>query len=390
MLSKSVDPDILSATVITPNAWVGVDLDRLEKNISSSKRRLSNNSKICAVVKADAYGLGIENVMPSLMHADVSHVGVTSNAEAMAVRKTGYSKAIMRIRPATPAEAELTVALGIEELVGTLGSASRLSHIAYAAGKTVGIHLSLNSQGLSRDGLELSTELAQATALEIVALPGLKIVGVMTHFADYAPIKMRASLDAFHADIDWLFRHTSLQRDQIMLHAAHSYAFLGLPESHLDLVRIGAALFGCAGEQPDFGHVMSLRTQVAAANQFSKGNSVGYDRTKILDRDSVLASIPLGYSNGFRRTFSNRGEVLIRGQRAPIVGKISMNSIMADVTDITNAAAGDEVVLFGTQATQEITQAEIELHSGTILAENYTNWGLANARRLYRSGQLLA
>lgn len=389
-MSKSIDPDFLSAKMITPNAWVGVDLDRLEENIRSSKQRLSKHSRICAVVKADAYGLGIENVMPSLMRADIGYVGVTSNAEAMAVRKTGYSRAIMRIRPAAPAETELTVPLGIEELVGTLGAARLLSQIACAAGKTIDIHLSLNSKGLSRDGLELGTELGQATAHEIVELPGLKIVGVMTHFADYAPIKMRGSLDAFNADIKWLFQHTGLQRDRLLLHVAHSYALLGLPESHLDLVRIGAALFGCAGEQPDFGNVMSLRSQVATVIQFSKGNTVGYDRTRVLDRDSVLANIPLGYSNGLSRSFSNRGEVLVRGQRAPIVGKISMNSLMADVTGITDVAAGDEVVLFGNQSTEEITQAEIELHSGTLLAENYTNWGLVNARRLYRAGRPLA
>ena len=383
-MSNIVDPDLLSAITIPPKSWVGVDLDCLERNIAAAQNRLARQSQLCAVIKSDAYGLGIQNIMPSLMRAGVAYVGVASNQEALAVRTSGYGGAILRVRPATPTEIELTIPLGIEELVGNLDSAVRLSKLASMTGKQVNVHISLNSNGMSRDGLEFDTENGGMAISNILHLPGLKIVGVMTHFADYELPKMLTSLRTFETETNWLFQNTLLNRQDVILHAAHSYSFLGLPESHLDLVRSGAALVGCAGEQPEFGHVMSLRSQVATISSFSKGNSVGYDRTKLLTRDSLLANIPLGYADGFSSSFSNKGEVLVEGQRAYIVGRISMNSLMVDVTDIEGVEAGDEVVLFGSQSNEQITQAEIETNSGTILAENYTNWGRANPRVLYR------
>ena len=123
---------------------------------------------------------------------------------------------------------------------------------------------------------------------------------------------------------------------------------------------------------------------MASVQAYPKGNTVNYDRTYTLTRDSLLANLPIGYSDGYRRAFSNKGSVLVHGRRAPVVGRVTMNTTMVDVTDIPGVEAGDEVVLFGRQGADEITQAEIEELTGVILADQYTVWGTSNPKRLRR------
>ena len=181
----------------------------------------------------------------------------------------------------------------------------------------------------------------------------------------------------------WLIDNAGLDRSKLTLHAANSFATLEVPESHLDMVRPGGLLYGdTLPSYTEYRRVMAFKTRVAAVNAYPAGNTVGYDRTYTLKRDSLLANLPLGYSDGYRRVFTNKGYVLVNGQRAPVVGKMSMNTTMVDVTDIPGVKAGDEVVLFGKQGNAEITQAEMEDINGALLADLYTVWGNSNPRRL--------
>jgi alanine racemase len=173
---------------------------------------------------------------------------------------------------------------------------------------------------------------------------------------------------------------TQLQRSDVLLRVANSFATLNVPEAHLDMVRTGAALYGYVGPRPAFQHVVSFKSRVASVNPYPAGNTVGYDRTFTLKRDSVLANLPVGYSDGYRRAYTNKGSVLVRGQRASVVGKVSMNTTMLDVTDIPGVKPGDEIVLFGKQGGGEITQAEIEQLTGVLLADQYAVWGNSNPR----------
>jgi len=149
------------------------------------------------------------------------------------------------------------------------------------------------------------------------------------------------------------------------------------------MVRPGGALYGYGGTpKPPFAHAGSFRTRVASVQAYPAGATVSYDRTFTLARDSRLANLPVGYSDGYRRAYSNQGSVLVRGRRAPVLGRVTMNTTMVDVTDIPGVSAGDEVVLFGRQGDDEITQAEIEKLTGVILADQYTVWGTSNPKRL--------
>jgi len=271
----------------------------------------------------------------------------------------------------------------LDELVGNLAVARALDALAARQGRPISIHLGLNAGGMARNGLDLATEQGKKDALALAALPNIKIVGIMTHFALDSREEILKGVQTFKAQTDWLIQEAKLKREAILLHTANTAATLEVPESWLDMVRPGRVIYGEVGpDYPQFSTFMSFKTRVTAVNAYPKGSGVGYDHTRTLERDSLLANIPVGYSDGYRRILSNKASVLINGKRAPMVGTISMNTFMVDVTDIPGVKAGDEVVLFGKQGDAEITQKELEEIIGVFLAENYTVWSTANPRVL--------
>lgn len=353
--------------VLASNAWIEVDLSVFEQNLRHVQGALTGDAQLCAIMKADAYG-----------------VGIASTEEARVVRASGFKGRLMRVRNATPAEVEAALPYAVEELVGNLELAQSIGEIARKHRHTVRVHLGLNSAGMSRNGLELGTDKGREHAQALVKTQGLRIVGVMTHFAVEERPDVLNGLEAFKRETAWLFANTRLQRGDVMLHVANSFATLNVPEAHLDMVRTGAALYGYVGPRPTFQHVVSFKSRVASVNAYPAGNTVGYDRTFTLKRNSLLANLPVGYSDGYRRAYTNKGSVLVRGQRAPVVGKVSMNTTMVDVTNIPGVKSGDEIVLFGKQGDGEITQAEIEQLTGVLLADQYAVWGNSNPKVVRR------
>ena len=335
------------------------------------------------MLKADAYGHGISLLMPSVIKAGVPYVGITSNEEAAAVRASGYAGKIMRLRTATRSEIEAALPYRVEELLGNLELAREASAIATAHHAEIRFHFALNSAGMSRNDLELSTDAGKAEALELLKLPGLRCVGIMTHFPTEDVEGVRAGLAVFNREAAWLISEGSLDRSKLLLHTANSYATLAVPEAHLDLIRPGSILYGDGfTSRTEFHRVMTLKSRVASVSAYPAGNTVSYDRTYTLKRDSRLANIPIGYSDGYRRVFSNKGQVLIRGHRCPVVGRVTMNTMMVDVTDFPDVRPSDEVVLFGKQGADEIRQAELEGIAGALLLDMSTVWAQSNPKFL--------
>ncbi|MEY4940433.1 MAG: hypothetical protein RIQ93_2168 [Verrucomicrobiota bacterium] len=255
--------------------------------------------------------------------------------------------------------------------------------IAASQQKILPVHIALNSGGMSRHGLEMTSEQGRQDALAITKLPGLKIAGIMTHFPVEEKNDVERGLQAFQAESAWLIEQGRLRRDELTLHCANSYAAHIVPESRLDLVRCGSALYGdTAAYAKEYRHVMAFKSRVAAVQSYPAGSTVSYDRTFQLTRASRLANIPVGYADGYRRAFSGKASVLIRGQRCRVLGRVTMNSIVVDVTDHPEIQARDEVVLFGRQGGGEITQEELETGSGTLWVELATSWGASNPRLL--------
>lgn len=361
------------AKAVRRNGWVEVDAQAFEANIDRV-RNVIGPARLCAVLKADAYGNGIALLMKSIIAKRVTEVAITANDEAMVARALGYRGRILRIRTATPDEMADGFRHGIEEAIGNAEAAARLAALWAQQGKRrpLPVQLALNSGGMSRNGLELSTDYGKADARAILALPGLRIVGAMTHYPSEEGPDILAQLARYNEDLAWL-RGVGL--GAVERHTANSFATLQHPETRLDMVRVGGLLYGDPGsvKTSDFRPTMAIKSRVAAVNHYPAGQTVNYDRTFRLARESWLANIPLGYSDGIRRSFShaNRPEfpadlgrnpqVLIGGQRFPIVGRVTMNTLMVDVTGHQDRVAlGDEVVLFGAQGGDRITQAEFE------------------------------
>ncbi len=371
--------------VVAPNAWIEIDLDVFDHNLRRVQAAVTGGARLCAILKADAYGIGIERAMPRIVAAGIPCVGIASTEEARMVRACGYKGRVLRVRAATLEEIDAALPYRVEELAGNLAMAQAMAALPGKRRRPLPVHLALNSAGMGRNGLELATEQGRRDAVALAGIDGLRIVGLMTHFPTEDRADVLAGVDAFKRQADWLFGHTALRRGDVLLHAANSYAVQHVPESHLDMVRPGGALYGYGGTpKPPFAHVAAFKTRVASVQAFPAGDTVSYDRTFTLQRDSLLANLPVGYSDGYRRAYSNKGSVLVRGRRAPVVGNVTMNTTMVDVTDIPGVQAGDEVVLFGGQGGERITQAEIEALSGVILADQYTVWGSSNPKILRR------
>lgn len=367
------------------HAWLEINAGAFENNVRTMKALIADKVQLCAVLKADAYGHGIALLAPSLVKLGVPYVGITSNAEAETLRQRGFKGKIMRLRAATLGEIGAAARFDVEELIGNRALAEALSKMPRSGSRRIRFHLALNSAGMSRDGLEFRTPEGRRDALAILTLPSLQMVGIMTHFPVEDAREVRRDLARFNADVAWVIREGHVNRAKILVHAANSFATLKVPESRLDLVRVGGALYGdTIPERTEYQRVMAFKSRVAAVNRYPAGNTVSYDRTFTLKRNSLIANLPVGYADGYRRIFSSKGHVLIRGHRFPIVGRVTMNTILVDVTSDPKIQAGDEAVLFGRQGGAVITQDEIEKSAGTILADLYTVWGNSSPRILVR------
>ncbi|MDF3835062.1 alanine racemase [Cupriavidus basilensis] len=369
------------------NAWFEVDLDKFEANVRGIQALIGPRTEMCAVMKADACGHGMALLVASAIALGVASIGIASNEEAEIVRHAGFRGRLLRVRAATPVEIEDGLQYRLEEIAGNLEYAHKMNEIAGRRGRSVRVHLELNSGGMSRNGFDLKAPEERRKALAAAALANLEVVGIMTHFPVCDVADVERGLASFREEAGWIVENAGLDRARVQLHCANSFATLEVPGSHLDMVRTGAILYGCMPAYPAFQAIASLKSRVASVNAYPAGNTVAYDRTLTLERDSRLANIPIGYADGYRRAFSNKGFALIRGKRFPVVGRVTMNTLMVDVTACEAVFPGDEVVLCGRQGDGRIDVADIEAISGTIYPDLCVGWGNSVSKIATRSGQ---
>ena len=362
------------------SSWCEIFPSRIAKNLRLARQLLPANTEFCAVLKADSYGHGIDKVVPIICEQNIQIVGITSNAEAQAVRNAGYTNTLIRLRSATPSEIKAALPEKVQEQVSTLHAAQTIFNLVSAGSRIEGLHLSLNSGGISRDGLDLLSHENRQTAMEIIDLIGNHIVGICSHFPSNEIQELQASNEHFQADLNWIFANSKLNRSDVKVHAGSSLTLVSGQEIATDFYRCGAIMYGILKPEVGFESTMQLKARITSLSHFPKGSTIGYDRAIKLNAAKVLANISVGYSNGFRRNYFGRSFALIRGQRVPILGKISMNSIVADVTQLSTVEVEDEVVIFGQQGSEHIDLKNIERQSDTIMAEIYTDWGQRNPR----------
>jgi alanine racemase len=347
-------------------------------------RKLVAPSKLCVVMKANAYGHGLAALAPVAVEAGADMLGICTNPEAETIRRSGLTVPLLRLRMALEAEMEESVReLDIQEQVGTPEAAAYLSEAGVRRGRPVSVHLDIDT-GMGRSGFFPE----QINAIrEAMNLPGLRIAGVMSHF----PTADSHDLAQTSGQIESMERfctQLNLPADAL-LHTHNSAATVRLTGHRRAMVRVGAACYGVrtsrAFENPaELKPVMSFRTWVAQLRHVPKGRAVGYGGLFTTARDSKIASLPVGFGEGYPRALFNKGIVLIHGRRCPVIGRVSLNVLTIDVTDLdSEVRLGDEVVLIGSQGGQEVTfeemadqfssvHTEIHLMAGGLNTISYT------------------
>jgi len=356
-------------------AWAEVDLDALAHN-TSLLRRLVAPAALCAVVKADGYGHGARMVARTLLRAGASSLGVALVDEGIELRDDGIDAAILLLAEASATSLRDAIDAGLTLTVGSLRGAHEL--VVAADHRAVPpVHVKVDT-GMHRQGVATG-ELG--AVLEVLRAGGVAVGGVWTHFpvadgADAATAAFtRGQLDTFQravADVA-----DAIPSDAVM-HAANTAGAVSLPAARLDLVRVGLGVYGYLPHPSmqsildDAGAgalrpVMSLKARVAAVRDLPAGARPSYGRRRALERASRVATVPVGYADGYPRAMLDGGaEVLVRGRRRPLAGVVTMDQLLVDCGEDVDVDVGDEVVLLGAQGDERITADEWAAVLGTI------------------------
>jgi alanine racemase len=351
-------------------SWVEVDLGRFAANWAEMRRLVGPNVKIMQVVKADAYGHGAIEISNVALKNGASCLGVANADEGVQLRVSGITAPIIILSPATDSEIDQIIKYNQIPSVSDLGFAREFQKRARRAGIQAPIHIEVDT-GMGRGG----TMQAEACQLirQIASFPNLVIEGIFTHFAESETL-------SYYNDQQWryfseILEELSTHGTQIPIrHVSNSGAILNYPQFNLEMVRPGIMSYGIYPSVETRGKatlspVMSFKTRAVLVKDFPEGYSIGYGRTFITRRPTRIATIPVGYGDGLGWMMSNQGEALIRGKRAPIAGRISMDMCTLDVSHIPECSVGDEVVLMGEQGAERITADEIAAKTHSISYE---------------------
>lgn len=332
-------------------AWMEIDLDAIEENYRHIRRFIGEERGIIGVVKANAYGLGAVPIARCLEKLGCEMLSVACIEEAMELREAGISTPILTLGPVAPWHAKLAAENGVEVPAVSLHQAQALSQAAAEAGVRLRVHVKTDV-GLTRFGLVLKNNMERAVeeALAIAALPGLQCVAAFTHYTG-ADIPLG---EEFNQEQIGLF-HTFCSRIEarglrVATHSASSFFTAAYPQCHDDYVRVAALLLGLEAPAPrGMACVPSaqLKTRIYQIKEVEAGTPVSYGPTYTTLRRTRVAVIPLGFADGLRRTIQNQVSLMVHGQWAKIIGKMCMDYMMLDVTDIPQAREGDVVTVFG-------------------------------------------
>jgi len=347
-----------------------IDLNALDQNLARVREK-TGGTDVLGVVKADAYGHGAVEVAKRLVEGGVRMLGVALVEEGAELRDSGIDRPILVLGGFFPEQADDIVAYRLSPAVYTPEQADALSSAADRAGVTVPVHLKVDT-GMGRVGL--TPDEAAVFGVHLAGLSGITLEGLMTHLSDAGgPDKAfaKSQVDAFLSVYD---RLKAAGIEMPFLHAAGSAAIIDFVPACFNIVRPGIMLYGCHPSDHtrgmlDLKPVMSVKTKVVYIKKIVAGAPVSYGRTWRAGRGSVIATLPIGYADGFSRRLSNCGSVLIGGRRCPVVGTVCMDLVMVDVTGLDGVDTGSEAVIIGRQGAEEITADEVASLTGTISYE---------------------
>jgi alanine racemase len=362
---------IPSNSTLPLRCWAEIDLAAVERNLHLIRGSLPSHIRYVAVVKADAYGHGLQHVAGRLMHAGADLFAVANITEAAQLRELGPGWPILLLSPLLPDEDRFAAEYDLAVTVSTEDEVSRMERAARAAGRPVSVHLKIDT-GMGRLGVWHRE--APALLRMISASPSLRLAGVFTHFAspdDDAPFteEQRRRFLAVLAECSI----GGSAQDSLFIHADNSAGLETMPgKSPFNAVRVGLLQFGILPHPSSFlskvmtEPVFSFHTRVGIVKRLPAGTTVSYGRTRTLSRETRTAVLCAGYGDGIPRSVSNRASVLIHGTRCPVLGRVTMDQTIVDITEIEGVASGDEAVLVGRQGGAEISIGEFSRWADTI------------------------
>lgn len=348
-------------------AWVEVDLDALVHNVKVVRGLTGPDCRILLIVKADAYGHGAVEIAREAVRAGVHMLGVATVDEGRELRAAGIDAAVLLLSPALPDEIPALLRSQLRTTIPDLAFAEKLAAAAQARGSLAPVHVEVDT-GMGRSGVLIDDALEWIRHLS--ALPGLLVEGVFTHFpvSDTDDVFTRRQGAALRDFVEAL-RAEGIQVP--LVHASNTAGILRVPELRFDMVRPGGMLYGCV-PHPSLagGHrlrpVMSFHARLVQVRSLPARSPISYGGDVYTCRDTRLGIVPVGYGHGLSRAYSGRGSVLYHGQRTPILGRVTMDMTMIDLSAFPNAKVGDPVVLFGRQGDAEISVDEIAEKTSVI------------------------
>lgn len=332
--------------------WVEIDLDAIGHNTREIKKCLGENTQLMGVVKADAYGHGAVQVAAELLENGADQLAVAFVDEAVELRKHGFNVPILVLGNSTENDIEKLVEYEIMPAVSDVDFAKKLSKENCKLGKTLKIHVKLDT-GMSRIGFLSGGEKTVDEICSVAELPGIKVEGMFTHFA--------TADESDEEYTRWQFRQFAETAEELekrgvcipVKHVCNSAGLVKFPEMQLDMVRAGIIIYGLYPSDEfdrsliDLKPAMTFKTRITHIKTLDVGRALSYGRSFVLEKKSKIATISVGYADGYSRCLSNRAKVLVNGNEVRQLGRICMDQCMIDVSSVNNINVGDEVVLFG-------------------------------------------
>jgi len=361
--------------------WTEVNLDAIAQNVKNIKKLIGKKKELMAVVKGNAYGHDILEISSVVLENGATRLAVARLEEAIFLRKAGITVPILVLGLTLKPQAESLVSYDITPTVCEFEMIEKLSELAVQMNKMAKIHLKVDT-GMGRIGIFPDDVLRFIKRIK--ALKKVEIEGIFTHFSVADEKDKFYTEEQFRKFIEIL---TILEKEGIKIpikHVGNSATLLDLPHMWLDMVRPGLAIYGLYPSKEvkktiNLIPAQQFKTKIVFIKELPRGESISYGRIYITKRRMRVASLPVGYADGYNRLLSNQGEVLVRGQRVPIIGRVCMDQCMIDVTNLTQVEIGDEVVLWGRQGEEMITVEEIAQKIRTI---NYEIVHLPDKKRV--------
>ncbi|KHE90502.1 MAG: alanine racemase [Candidatus Scalindua rubra] len=366
--------------------WIEVDLNAIEHNLKTIKGVVGSETKILAIVKADAYGHGAVKVSQTLEQNGTDMLGVAFSWEGIELRKNNINIPILILNPVLSEQIEDVVQHSLSVTVNSLDIANEISITAKKYHRNIRIHVEIDT-GMGGAGVCPDKALHFIKALLLIE--NLEIEGVFTHFNS-----SEEEDKSFTYEQNRKFKEVikQLENEKIsipLIHAANSAAILDIPDSYFNMVRPGLILYGIFPSKYvlrniELKQAMSFKTRIINLKQLDTGSVIGYGRTFEILQQTTVAIIPVGYKDGFSRCFSSLGKVLIHGKRVPIIGRVCMDRCFIDVTSLPDVEIGSEVTLLGNQGNETISIESAAELIGTIPYEVVCNVGTKTPRKMYK------